>query len=565
MTSWRAALDRILARHEVMRGVVVETDSGPVWHIPGPDAGFALTEHGMLPAAEREQVLDAILDAPFDLRTGPLIRGCLVPEGADTYTLLLVAHHIAVDGWSLDVLLGELNALYAAFRTGAPDPLPPLPIQYADFVSWQQRHLPRLGWQEEYWRRALAGAPAVCDLPTDRPRPPAPDPAGGTVEGRLDPELTLAVRELARRQGATVYETLLASWGALVARLSGQDDVVIGTPVAGRDRDETAGLLGLFLNTLPIRLDASGGPSVAAWLTRVRTAARAAQDHADLPFERIVRLAGATRSAARTPVYQVFFSWQADAGTRLELADVTAEPLARRLHRTAKEELSLKLVEDGREIAVFLEYASAVFDEDTVRRHLDHWQVLLRAMVADADRSLDDLPLLTDHEREQLLGFAAREHTEVLDRSGRPQPVGVFGALHVGGGTAAHRTGETARWLPDGTLEQRTAALPGGADAPAPRQAAPEGPTEQRLAKLWCDLLDRQQVGRFDDFFALGGHSITATRLVRAVRQEFATEVALNDVFSHPVLAHLAARIVDLQLAAYDPDELAALLERQEL
>ncbi|GAA1999248.1 amino acid adenylation domain-containing protein [Catenulispora subtropica] len=410
----RAALDRLADRHDVLRARIADHGDGPALRIEGGGSGFPLAEYDLRgregAPAERDRLLEEAASQPFDLAGGPLVRGCLIMAedeeeagGRPTYDLLLVLHHIIADGWSLDVLCRDLGRLYAAFRDGAPDPLEPLPIRYADYAAQESRATPGLTRATDYWRTELAGAPAVCDLPADRPRPAVPDGEGGLVHRALDAETSAAIRELAGRYGATVFETLLASWAAVVGRLSGQDDVVIGIPAAGRDREELADLVGLFVNTLPIRLDSSGAPTVAQWLHRVATRARHAQDHAELPFEQIVEAAGVRRSPARLPLCQVFFAWQESGTARLGLPGVAVGPLPRPEHRTAKFDLALMVADVGGRIEADLEYASALFERETAERYLDHWRTLVAAMAADPDRPLERLPLLGPEERAEVL------------------------------------------------------------------------------------------------------------------------------------------------------------------
>ncbi|MDU6376189.1 MAG: condensation domain-containing protein, partial [Bradyrhizobium sp.] len=287
------ALDRIVARHEALRTVFVQGDDGmPVQRIAAA-AGFALSDHDLCGAAEAAGELQRLVaveaTASFDLERGPLIRGRLVRLAADEHVLLLTMHHIVSDGWSMGVLTRELGALYRAFAHGEADPLPPLAIQYGDYAVWQRRWLSGevLARRGAYWKEALSGAPALLELPWDRPRPAEQDHAGAVVPIRLDARLTEALKALSHRHGTTLYMTLLAGWAALLSRLSGQKDVVIGSPVANRGRAEIDGLIGFFVNTLALRVDLSGPPSVSELLARVKAQTVAAQEHQDLPFEQV--------------------------------------------------------------------------------------------------------------------------------------------------------------------------------------------------------------------------------------------------------------------------------------
>jgi hypothetical protein len=311
------SLDRIVARHEALRTSFPDGGwrAGPA-HRPVEESGFRLVEHDLRASADAEDELRRLVQdeasAPFDLARGPLVRGRLVRMAADDHALLLTMHHIVSDGWSMGVLYRELGALYAAFARGEGDPLPPLPVQYADYAVWHRRWVegPVLEAQAEYWTETLAGAPELLELPTDHPRPAKQDFAGASVSVELDEALTAALKALSQRHGATLFMTLLAGWAAVLARLSGQDDVVIGTPSANRGHAEIEELIGFFVNTLPVRVDLSGAPTVAELLQRVQTRALEAQRNQDIPFEQVVERVRPARSLAHTPLFQVMFAWQ---------------------------------------------------------------------------------------------------------------------------------------------------------------------------------------------------------------------------------------------------------------
>ncbi|HEX2189135.1 MAG TPA: condensation domain-containing protein, partial [Longimicrobiaceae bacterium] len=311
------SLDRIVARHEALRTSFPTVDGEPVQHIaPVEESGLRLVEHDLRASADAEDELRRLVrdeaSAPFDLAQGPLFRGRLVRMAADDHVLLLTMHHIVSDGWSMGVLFRELATLYAAFARGEEDPLPPLPVQYADYAVWHRRWVdgPVLEAQAEYWTEALAGAPELLELPTDRPRPAKQDFTGASVNVELDEALAAALRTLSQRHGTTLFMTLLAGWAAVLARLSGQDDVVIGTPSANRGRSEIEGLIGFFVNTLPVRVDLSGAPTVAEALGRVKARALEAQQNQDIPFEQVVERVQPARSLAHSPLFQVMFAWQ---------------------------------------------------------------------------------------------------------------------------------------------------------------------------------------------------------------------------------------------------------------
>ncbi|HEU0302457.1 MAG TPA: amino acid adenylation domain-containing protein, partial [Longimicrobium sp.] len=404
------ALDRIVARHEALRTTFAQVDGEPVQRIGAADGGLALAEHDLRGEADADPVLRRLVAeearAPFDLERGPLIRGRLVRLAEDDHVLLLTMHHIVSDAWSMGVLVRELSTLYAAFRAGEADPLPPLPVQYADYAAWQRRWIDGavLEAQAAYWKEALSGAPELLSLPADRPRPAQVDYAGGVVQVALDEELAAGLKALGRRHGTTLFMTLLAGWAAVLGRLSGQDDVVIGTPAANRGRTEIEGLIGFFLNTLALRMDLSGSPAVSGLLGRVKARTLGAQQHQDLPFEQVVELLHPARSLAHHPLFQVMFSWQNSPGGRLELPGLTVGGVGGgQAQETAKFDLSLSLQAAGGRIAGSLTYATALFDRATVERYAGYLVRVLEQMAADDTRAVDRLILLSDGERARVL------------------------------------------------------------------------------------------------------------------------------------------------------------------
>jgi amino acid adenylation domain-containing protein len=404
------ALDRIVARHEALRTTFPTVDGEPVQHIaPAGESGLRLVEHDLRASADAEEELRRLVaeeaGAPFDLAQGPLVRGRLICMAADEHELLLTMHHIISDGWSLGVLTRELGALYAAFARGEPDPLPPLPVQYADYAAWHRRWVqgPAVEAQAEYWAQILAGAPELLELPIDHPRPARQDFAGASLKVELDEGLTAALKTLGQRHGTTLFMTLLAGWAAVLSRLSGQDDVVIGTPSANRGRSEIEDLIGFFVNTLPVRVDLSGAPTVAGLMARVKARALEAQQNQDIPFEQVVERVQPARSLAYTPLFQVMFAWQNTPDGALELPGLAAGTAALADTGAARFDLSLALWEEDGRIAGSLEYATALFDHATVERHADYLRRVLEAMAADDTQPVDRLELLSAGERARVV------------------------------------------------------------------------------------------------------------------------------------------------------------------
>ncbi len=404
----RRALDRIVERHEVLRTTFSQIDDRPVQLIGPADRGFALQEHDLChaanPLAELQRLVAREAAEPIDLQRGPLIRGRLAQLAEDDHALLLTMHHIISDGWSMGILVDEMSALYKAYRNGEAESLPALPVQYADYAAWQRRWLSGevLRRQSDYWKSTLAGAPPLLKLPADRARPAPQNYAGDALEIELGADLTRDLKALGQRQGTTLYMTLLASWAALLGRLSGQEEVVIGTPVANRRHPEIEPLIGCFINTLALRIDFTGSPAVSELLGRVKSRTVEAQEHQEFPFEQVVEIVQPPRSLSHAPVFQAMFAWQSTPEGVPDLPGLTHQLLPAP-RSTAQFDLSLSLQESGEQIIGSLEYATSLFDRETVLRYLGHWQTLLAAMVADETQAVGRLPLLGEAERRQVL------------------------------------------------------------------------------------------------------------------------------------------------------------------
>ncbi|HYH81721.1 MAG TPA: amino acid adenylation domain-containing protein, partial [Longimicrobium sp.] len=403
-------LDRIVARHEALRTTFATVDGEPVQRIaPVEESAFRLVEHDLRASPDAEDELRRLVSdegsAPFDLEQGPLVRGRLIRMAADDHVLLLTMHHIVSDAWSAGVLHRELGALYAAFARGEPDPLPALSVQYADYAAWQRRWVEGevLDAQAAYWTQTLAGAPELLELPADHPRPARQDFSGASLKVELGRELTAALKTLSQRHGTTLYMTLLAGWATVLARLSGQDDVVVGTPSANRGRSEVEELIGFFVNTLALRVDLSGAPTVAELLAQVKTRALEGQRNQDIPFEQVVERLRPARSLAYSPLFQVMFAWQDTAGGARELPGLQLSPASAGPRTTAKFDLLLALGEEDGELVGVVEYATSLFERSTVERWVGYLSALLEGMAADDGRSVDRIPVLPDAERALVL------------------------------------------------------------------------------------------------------------------------------------------------------------------
>ncbi|MGM9517049.1 condensation domain-containing protein, partial [Roseateles sp. DB2] len=361
----RSALQQLIDRHEALRTGFSQEDGQPLQRIAA---------QAVLPWREAEVAADAVIEAvqaevqrPFDLQQPPLLRAALLHEpqqaGDDkTQVLVLTLHHLVADGWSIDVLWQELQAQYTAALSQPPRSaeLAPLPLQYGDYAAWQRRWMQgdALSAQARYWLRTLGDAPQRLELPTDRPRPAEQSLQGARVALHLDEALSAQLKAYSQRHGVTLFMLLLGAWGVLLSRWSGQAEVVIGTPVANRSRRELEGLIGLFVNTLALRLPQAGEQPAHRWLQQLRQHVLQAQRHQDLPFEQVVELLRPERSLAYTPLFQVMFAWQGTVAEGWQLPGLRLQGLGTP-HAIAKFDLTLELMEAQGCIVGHLEYATA--------------------------------------------------------------------------------------------------------------------------------------------------------------------------------------------------------------
>ncbi|MFL6233160.1 MAG: amino acid adenylation domain-containing protein, partial [Thermoanaerobaculia bacterium] len=402
----RRSLAEVVRRHEALRTVFAARGGRPVQVIREDlQPALPLVDLSALadPQAEIRRLSALISRRPFDLSAGPLLRPALLKLGEGEHVLLLTFHHIASDAWSLEVLLRELAALYPAFSSGRPSPLPELPVQYADFALWQRSwlHGEVLEEQLAYWRERLAGVP-VLQLPGDRPRPAVQSFHGAMAGFALPETLSAAVHAQARAKGATVFMVLLAAYQALLARYSGQEDFAVGSPVAGRERREIEGLIGFFVNTLVLRAPLAGAPAFPELLDRVRSAALGAYAHQGVPFERIVQELAPERNLSYPPLFQVMLAFQSLGTEALELPGLTLAPQSDEFP-VSKFDLTLTAFDTGSRIFGQWVYSTALFERETAARWSGHFQVLLEGLVTNPSQRVSELPLLTAGEREQIL------------------------------------------------------------------------------------------------------------------------------------------------------------------
>ena len=403
------SLNEIIRRHESLRTTFSVVEGQPVQLIsPSVEVSLCVMDLGDLAEAEREEEARRLVSEegrrPFDLAKGPLLRTGLIRLGEVDHILVLTMHHIVSDGWSMGVFHRELSVLYQAFLHGQPSPLPELPIQYADFAVWQREWLKgdELERQLSYWKKQLAGIPAVLNVPTDRPRPAVQSYRGGRQSFVLSKDLTEKLKALSRKEGVTLFMTLLAAFQTLLYRYTGQEDIVVGSPIANRNRTEIEGLIGFFVNTLVLRTHVSGDPTFKDLLAGVKETTLGAYAHQDVPFEKLVEELNPERSLSHSPLFQVMFVLQnASAGPR-ELSGLVLNPVKLE-NGTTKFDLSVSLIERSDGLKGSWEYSTDLFNEATIVRIGEHFRRLLEGLTRNPDQSVCELPMLTQPEKHQLL------------------------------------------------------------------------------------------------------------------------------------------------------------------
>jgi surfactin family lipopeptide synthetase A len=403
------SLNEIVRRHEVLRTRFPTVDGLPVQQIESSlTLPLPVVDLRHLPVGQREEEAQRLAreeaKRSFDLAHGPLLRATCLQLGDEEQILVLTMHHIVSDGWSMGVLYRELGALYNAFSAGEPSPLPELPIQYADYTLWQREWLQGefLQKQRTYWKQQLQGAPELLELPTDRPRPSIHTFEGARQWFILPRGLTEAIQSLGQQEGATLFMALLAAFQVLLHRNSGQNEIVVGTPIANRGRVETEGLIGYFGNNLVLRTDLSENPTFRELLGRVREVALGAYAHQDLPFEKLIEELQPKRNLSHTPLFQVMFQVQNTPREPLELSGLAVSLLPVEMG-AAKFDLMLSLVDTCEGMRGTLQYNTQLFDPATIQRMLGQYQTLLEGIVAHPDQPIAQLPLLTPEQRHQLL------------------------------------------------------------------------------------------------------------------------------------------------------------------
>jgi amino acid adenylation domain-containing protein len=418
------SFDALVERHEILRTTFEEIDGRPRQRVHQPAMGCLKVEDCRdVDDRALRRMIDDEGSAPFDLRTGPLLRARLLVRSGREHVLLITMHHIVSDGWSVGVMAKEVLEHYAARRHGAIPPLPPLAVQYADYAAWQRRWLTgeREAQALEFWRTRMQAAPTAIDLPADRPRPPRMTFRGAALPLAIGSDLAASLRSLAQGCDTTLFTVLLAAFGVLVGRHASVTDVIIGTPVAGRTRPELAPLIGMMANTIPLRVTMDDDPSFVDLVARLRETCLSAFDHQELPFEKIVEAVKPPRDMSRTPLFQVALAVQHDsADAEIVMDELTVERIEPE-HRTAKFDLMLDVeATTGAGLDAVLEFNTDLFDRVSVARWGHRLSVLLASIVADPRQRCSRLEMLDTAERELLLRSS----------SGRSAKVPRGGAVH---------------------------------------------------------------------------------------------------------------------------------------
>lgn len=409
VSALQEAFNHLVRRHEALRTTFELREGQPV-QIIGQQQSIPIRRIDLshLARPEQQEQFHAVFHdetcRPFDLKKGPLLRITLVRMAAKEHALLLAMHHIVTDGWSMNILVREVVALYAMYSAGRAPDLPPLPIQYADFAVWQRSWLQGevLEQQLAYWKQHLGAKPAVLELPTDFPHPAVQTYRGANFIFPFSPALSQSLKTFCRGQQATMFMVLLAAFNVLVHRYTGQQEIIVGSPIANRNRKELEGLIGFFANTLPMRTNVSGELSFREVLARLKEAALGAYAHQDLPFEYLVEQFHPERSLSHSPLVQVMFNFEPTIPHMAEMPSLSAS-LMDYDNKSAKFDLTLFARDHGTEIFGTLEYNVDLFTSETIERMSGHLLTLLSGIVANPDQPISGLPLLTRHERYQML------------------------------------------------------------------------------------------------------------------------------------------------------------------
>ncbi|HWD97875.1 MAG TPA: amino acid adenylation domain-containing protein [Bryobacteraceae bacterium] len=501
------ALSAVVNRHETLRTTFTLHGTMPV-QTAGPATGLAMSfvDLRAIDPAERELELTRVAGdeakRPFDLSTGPLIRASLVEMEVADHVLLLTMHHIICDGWSIGVLIREAAEAYRSIVQGKKVDLPPLPLQYADYAVWQRESL--MGQVQHaglpWWQSQLAGELPILELPADKPRTASPSVVGARHQAKIDLKLLGNMKGVAEQNGATLFMALLAAYNVFLARYTGQPDIVVGTPIAGRTRAELESLIGFFVNMLPLRTDVSDDPAFCDLVRRLRETTIGAYVNQDVPFEMLVDVVAPERSRSRNPLFQVAFVLQNAPDVSLELPELEID-VKENESGTAKFDLTLVAQETRAGLSLSFEYRADLFEASTIQRMAAHFATLLEGIAANPESRISELPMMSD----------AEQHAIVERRNRRESQL----------------AGE-ARSESDSVADT------------AKSDARPRNDAERTLAAIWQQILGVAEIGIHDSFFELGGDSILTIQVVARAHAE-GLHLTPRDIFDHQTIATLAA------------------------
>ncbi|MGB7921858.1 MAG: condensation domain-containing protein, partial [Pyrinomonadaceae bacterium] len=403
------SITEIIRRHEVLRTTFTVVGEQPRQVISeAAKVKLPVIDLQQLGESEREMEAKMLATAeaqrPFDLSQGPLLRVSLLRLAAEEHVLLVTMHHIISDGWSIGVLVKEISTLYDAYSRGTESPLEELSIQYADYAVWERRWLQGevLDQQLQYWKQQLAGAPQVLELPTDHPRPPAQSYRGKREGFALSPELSEGLKRLSKQHGVTLFITLLATFKILMSRYTSQDDIVVGVPIAARNRLETESLIGFFINNLVLRTRVKGNPRFVELLEQVREVTLSAYAHQDVPFDKLVEESEMGRDPSRAPLFQVTFGVLNTPRETLELPGLQFSYLEFD-EETVRYDLTVWVMDEGEGLEVFWSYSTDLFEPATIKRMHEHYATLLQSIVASPETRILALEMFTQAEKSELV------------------------------------------------------------------------------------------------------------------------------------------------------------------
>ncbi len=508
----KKALQSIVDRHESLRTIFKTIDGTPAQIVEEFSLELPLIDLRESSESDREaealRILRDEAHRPFDLSQGPLTRAVLVRLHEREHILLVTMHHIVTDGWSIGIVHRELSKLYEAFMSGKPAPLPELPIQYTDYSAWQRDSFDGEIYDSQlaYWKQQFATLPPALELPADHPR--AKTQAHRVFRGAqqtitLPVDLTRRIRMLCQQEKVTLFMMLMAAYQILLHRYTGEEDIVVGTPIAGRQVPETEDLIGLFINTLAMRTPLSGDATFRDILNRVKQVALGAYAHQDLPFDRLVKELQPERTLAHNPLFQVMLVLQSEETLSLQLPGLEAQHY-RVGNFMVDFDLTLDVVKRDEQLVCLFESNADLFEPDTILRMMGHFQSVLEAIVNNPEQMISSLPLLTEAERLESLPLS-----------------------------------------PMGKIDQR--ALPPNEFKREAEKgfAAPSNELELKLAKIWEEVLNVRPIGTDENFFELGGHSLMAVRLFARVEKAFGRNLPLATLFQAPTVKQLARVLHD--------------------